>query len=211
MNHPPPFPVLPCLQETLLSLVYVQRAHWRCIQYQGPYASRRCGARLTQHLHPEPSFKAWWVSEAVVLSESLRLCLVCDEQVEQHAALRKGNIQSASSGCGRCWGVPGCWGEASGCRVAWVTQRLSLRWCCPWPTSSTHSWSWSLPALMLVRGPTWRLPRESWLLWTYDGPSVWPGRGPHSSGTGGRLQPHHHQLLYDAVCQGLAGGSAAPP
>ncbi|XP_050710052.1 uncharacterized protein LOC126994815 [Eriocheir sinensis] len=28
--------------------------------------------------------------EAVVLSESPRLCLVCDEQVEQHAALRKG-------------------------------------------------------------------------------------------------------------------------
>ncbi|XP_050706872.1 polyamine deacetylase HDAC10-like isoform X2 [Eriocheir sinensis] len=48
-----------------------------------------------------------------------------------------------------------------GTRVAWVTQRLSLRWCCPWPSSSTHSWSWSLPALMLVRGPTWRLPRES--------------------------------------------------
>ncbi|XP_050705676.1 uncharacterized protein LOC126991028 [Eriocheir sinensis] len=98
-----------------------------------------------------------------------------------------------------------------GTRVAWVTQRLSLRWCCPWPSSSTHSWSWSLPALMLVQGPTWRLPGESWLLWTYDGPSVWPGQGPHSSGTGGRLQPHHHQLLYDAVCQGLAGGSAAPP
>ncbi|XP_050705685.1 uncharacterized protein LOC126991037 [Eriocheir sinensis] len=58
--------------------------------------------------------------EAVVLSESPRLCLVCDEQVEQHAALRKGNIQSgqsASSGCGRCWGVPGCWGEASGCSL----------------------------------------------------------------------------------------------
>ncbi|XP_050706030.1 polyamine deacetylase HDAC10-like isoform X1 [Eriocheir sinensis] len=49
-------------------------------------------------------------------------------------------------------------------RVAWVTQRLSLRWCCPWPTSSTHSWSWSLPALMLVRGPTLRLLRESRLL-----------------------------------------------
>ncbi|XP_050707725.1 uncharacterized protein LOC126992933 [Eriocheir sinensis] len=98
-----------------------------------------------------------------------------------------------------------------GTRVAWVTQRLSLRWCCPWPTSSTHSWSWSLPALMLVRGPTWSLPRESRLRWTYDGPSVWPGRGPHGSGTGGRLQPHHYQLLHDAVCQGLAGGSAAPP
>ncbi|XP_050704331.1 uncharacterized protein LOC126989762 [Eriocheir sinensis] len=64
--------------------------------------------------------------EAVVLSESPRLCLVCDEQVEQHAALRKGNIQSASSGCGRCWGVPGCWGEASGCSLQAQREEVEL-------------------------------------------------------------------------------------
>ncbi|XP_050708918.1 uncharacterized protein LOC126993816 [Eriocheir sinensis] len=213
----PPTPSVPCwattaplldppaaiTKETLLSLVYVQRAHWRCFQYQGSLCQQEVrGEADPSTFTPSLSFQGlvgvWPLrlqtrdtmqlltpqtqqlrerigekllqlrrEEAVVLSESPRLCLVCDEQVEQHAALRKGNIQSsqsASSGCGRCWGVPGCWDEASGCRVAWVTQRLSLRWCCPWPTSSTHSWSWSLPALMLVQGPTWRLPRESRLL-----------------------------------------------
>ncbi|XP_050733134.1 uncharacterized protein LOC127006824 [Eriocheir sinensis] len=153
----------PSLQETLLSLVYVQRAHWRCFQYQGSLCQQEVrGEADPSTFTPSLSFQGlvgvWPLrlqtrdtmqlltpqtqqlrerigekllqlrrEEAVVLSESPRLCLVCDEQVEQHAALRKGNIQSghsASSGCGRCWGVPGCWGEASGCR--WVVEALSV-------------------------------------------------------------------------------------
>ncbi|XP_050706392.1 polyamine deacetylase HDAC10-like [Eriocheir sinensis] len=39
---------------------------------------------------------------------------------------RTGNIQSASSGCGRCWGVPGCWGEASGCSLQAQREEVEL-------------------------------------------------------------------------------------
>ncbi|XP_050687799.1 histone deacetylase 6-like isoform X2 [Eriocheir sinensis] len=147
-HHCPPLmdPILqpsPSLQETLLSLVYVQRAHWRCFQYQGSFSQQEVrgeadpktftpslsfqglvGVRplrfqtrdtvqlltpQTQQLRERIDEKLLKLrkEEAVVLSEAPGLCLVYDEQMEQHRSLTEGEHPERPERIQRVWEMLG--------------------------------------------------------------------------------------------------------